>query len=117
MALATAMVNSPDVFQCFTRASLTVVWASAGAANVRIITRCVFMICLGTTIHIAEWAVRANGWPAEFCPDSGGTRPGDGWRARHWTEADSLDVMLRRAWRGDWRRTPAQRAICHTDRT
>src|SRR5712692_84117 len=44
MAEATAIVNSPDVFQCFTRASLTVVWASAGNASARIAMRFVFMI-------------------------------------------------------------------------
>src|SRR5215467_4744471 len=50
MALATAMVNSPDVFQCLASASLTVVWASAGTANARISNRFVFMIASGLSV-------------------------------------------------------------------
>src|SRR6266851_2272652 len=48
MVAATARVNSPDVFQCFARASLTVVWARAGTASARIVNSVVFMICLGS---------------------------------------------------------------------
>src|SRR4029077_19249897 len=79
MASATAMVNSPDVFQCFTSASLMGIWARAGAASARISNRLVFIICLGTTIHIAERAGRANGWEAEFASGLSGTRPSDDW--------------------------------------
>src|SRR5690349_16480858 len=61
MALATAMVNSPDVFQCLASASLTVDWASAGSDRARNNSRFVFMVCLGTISHTAERAVGANG--------------------------------------------------------
>src|SRR6478672_13188284 len=75
MASATAMVNSPDVFQCFTSASLMGIWARAGTASARISNRLVFIICLGTTIHIAERAGRANGREAEFRWELGVTPP------------------------------------------
>src|SRR5438876_7513765 len=50
MLPATAIVNSPDVFQCFTKASLTVVCARTGSANARMVKRLLFMISLGTSI-------------------------------------------------------------------
>src|ERR1035441_1074541 len=60
MARATAMVNSAEVFQCFTRASLTVVWASAGSASTSSINRFVCMFGLWTTIHTAVEAATAT---------------------------------------------------------
>src|ERR1700722_16927248 len=53
MARATARVNSADVFQCFTKASLTVVWASAGTASASSVNGFVRMCGLGNTIHTA----------------------------------------------------------------
>src|SRR5690349_18198436 len=66
MALATAMVNSPDVFQCLASAALTVDWASAGSDRARNNSRFVFMVCLGTISHIAEGAARANGREGKY---------------------------------------------------
>src|SRR5258708_17535260 len=83
MALATAMVNSPEVFQCLASASLTVVWASAGSDRARNSSRFVFMICLGTISHIAEGAVRANGGGVHSSPDVMRSRDYEPFRPRH----------------------------------
>src|ERR1039457_5972484 len=60
MARATAMVNSAEVFQCFTRASLTVVWASAGSASTSSVNRFVCMFGLWTPLHTAVEAATAT---------------------------------------------------------
>src|SRR2546421_306588 len=61
MVLATAMVNSPEVFQCLASASLTVVWASAGTASARMNSRFVFMIGLGNYQSYRRKGGEANG--------------------------------------------------------
>src|SRR5580704_2213775 len=38
------MVKSPVTFQCFTKASLTLVWASAGMASAQVRKNFVFMV-------------------------------------------------------------------------
>jgi hypothetical protein len=47
MLLATAIVNSPDVFQCSTKASLTVVCARTGTVTIRIVKSLLFIFVQG----------------------------------------------------------------------
>src|SRR5512132_1636530 len=98
MASATAMVNSPDVFQCLTSASLMGIWARAGAASARIRNRLVFMICLGITIHIAEQAGRANVWEAEFGRELVGIRSSDGGVCAKGPKPISKEPLRVRGW-------------------